>query len=301
MNIKSIDLNLLKLFRVLYERPNASEAGKVLGLSQPAVSHALQRLRESFDDPLFIRGPRGLIATPRARELGPAIVKLFAQLEAALEPKSFSPAEDSGTFSIKSTDFFEQAILPSLVTVLRVEAPKLKLISQSLQGVLPKAELEQGLVDIAIAGFFGDLPNGFYQQKLFEDRFVGLVRQRHPYLRRQGLKEFIKWPQMVISPEGKLEGPLDRALAKHKVKREVILSAASFMPSGWIVQDSEMMIALPSRLARQLAAVLPVTVFDLPLDLPPIQVVQVWHEVVHGEQRHQWLRRKLFDVCQGKR
>lgn len=300
MNIKSIDLNLLKVFHALYEKPNVSAAAKSLGLSQPAVSHALQRLRDTFHDPLFVRAPKGVVPTARAHELGPTIIRLFAELEISLEKKVFDPKLDDGLLRIKGTDYFEQTILPSFVSRLRNEAPNMRLISQSNQGVLPKLELEQGLIDIAVAGFFEELPNGFYKQKIFEDKLVGLCCHKHPYLKKKGLREYTKWPQMVISPEGKLEGIIDRALQRDKKSRPVVTSISSFMPSGWIVQDTDLLLALPGKLAKQLSQILKVTVFELPLDLPPIEIVQVWHETAHLNPRHQWLRKQLFDVCQLK-
>ena len=241
-----------------------------------------------------------MIPTARAIEIGPKILKLFKELDNDFEKKVFDPKMDEGIFRIKGTDYFEQAILPQFIKELRKEAPQLRLISQSTQGVLPALELEQGLCDIAVAGFFGKLPNGFYQQKLFTDKLVGICQKNHPYLQHQTLKEFLKWPQMMISPEGKLEGSIDKILAAQKKNRSVITSVSSFMPSGWIVQDSDIILALPNILALQLSKVLKLTVFELPLELPPIQVVQVWHETFHLDSRHQWMRKKLFDICQKK-
>lgn len=293
-----MDLNLLRLFATLYETKNASLAGTKLGLSQPAVSHALQRLRDSFQDPLFIRSARGLTPTERAHELGPYIQKIFRELEDKFDRKVFNPESDAGTFRIKGTDYFEQTVLPMFVSEMQTAAPFSELISRSNQGILPKEELERGEIDLAVAGYFGDLPNGFYQQLLFQDELVGVARDKHPYFKKPGMNEYLKWPHMVISGEGKLEGPADRVLKKEKKERKVVLSVAGFMPAGWIVQDSDIMIALPRRLALQLSAVLPVKIFPLPFKLDPIRVVQVWHEVVHQDERHKWFRKKLFDVCQ---
>lgn len=298
MNIKNIDLNLLKIFAALYGRPNVSEAAKVLGLSQPAVSHALNRLREAFDDPLFVRSSRGMIPTARSLELGPRILKIFHELENTIEKRKFDPKVNDGIFKIKGTDYFEQTILPKLITTLRKEAPHTHLISQSNQGVLPKLELEQGLCDVAVAGFFGKLPTGFYQQKIFSDHLVGIARKKHPFLKNKNLKEYIKYPHMIISPEGKLEGAIDKLLALKKVNRDIVASVSGFMPSGWIVQDSDLLLALPGRMASQLTQILNLEAFKLPIELPQIQIVQVWHEAVHHDSRHQWMRKKIFECCQ---
>lgn len=295
-----MDLNLLKVFCALYTKHNASEAGKSLGLSQPAVSHALQRLRETLGDPLFLRASHGLTPTPRAQELGPLITKLMFDLENQLGPKTFDPSKDSAEFRIKSTDYFEQAVLPSFISVLRQDAPLVKVIGQSTQGILPKEDLEKGLIDIAVAGFFGSLPNGLYQQKLFDDKLVGLCRNRHPLLKNPSLIEFLKYEHGIISPEGKLSGTIDKVLGLKNKQRNVVLSFSSFMPAGWILQDSDLLMAMPARLAQQLTKVLPLNTFEIPLELPPIQIVQVWHESVHLSPRHQWMRKKIYDVCQFK-
>lgn len=298
MNIQTIDLNLLRVFMVLFEKRNVSLAGKSMGLSQPAVSHALQRLRVEFKDQLFIRNPRGLTATPRALEIGPFVHHFFQELEHKLSPKAFNALEDAGTFKIKGTDYFEQTILPSFIGLTREKAPLLNVISQSVSGVLPKQELEQGHCDLAVAGFFGELPNGFYQQKLFQDKLVGVARKNHPYFKSPGLKEYLKHPHLVVSGEGKLEAQVDRVLTSEKKKRNVVMSVSGFMPAGWIIKDSDLLIALPERLANQLQLVLPLMTFQLPVKLKSIEVIQVWHEIYHQNQRHQWMRKNLFEVCQ---
>lgn len=301
MNIKSLDLNLLRVFAGLYEHLNVSHAAKELGLSQPAMSHALQRLRDAFNDQLFVRAPRGIIPTPRAKELGPIVQELFLDLERKLVSKKYSPKDDTGVFNIRGTDYFEQTVYGEFVGRLFKLAPQIQIISKSNLGVLPKEELEKGDCDLAIAGFFGELPSGFYQQLLFEDHLVGLANKKHPIHKNTTLKEYLKWPHLVISGEGKLKGPIDQNLAKLKVKRNVSASTSSFMSAGWILQDSNLLLGMPARAAFKLTEVLPLETFELPFSNPTIKVVGVWHESKHKDQRHQWMRRLLYETCQLKK
>ena len=178
MNIISRDLNLLILFKYLYETQNLSAAAEHMGLSQPALSHKLNKLRSEFEDPLFVRAARGLSPTPKAHELAGEVIALVAQLE------RFYQFSDGGDFLQKeavihlySTDYIEQILLPDLLPRMAEQAPKVKIITHNTRGALPVKELETGRCDIAISGFYKDLPNSLYQQSLPRGTFCSLSQQ----------------------------------------------------------------------------------------------------------------------------
>ena len=276
---------------------NVSRAAERLRLSQPAVSHALTRLRADFGDDLLVRVARGMVPTGRAIELLPQI---RATLEHARmlyqKPEQFDPKRAQGRLKLASTEFFEQLALPRIIPALREEAPQVILQAISAQGVLPKNEMEQGRIDLAVAGFFGELPEGFYKQKLCEDQFVCVTRKG---LLAPGksvtLEEYLALEHLLISPQGDLNGVVDVELAKTKKKRRVVAGISNFLTPAWVVAHSDLILTLPERLAMIYAQYLPLSVSNLPLKIPAITLVQVWHERTNRDPLHRWFRKLVFD------
>ncbi len=160
-----------------------------------------------------------MVATPFANELMPRIDEILGQLEAVLERKTFDPFHVEGSVRIQSTEYFEQLVLPKLLAQLGAEAPGLRIINTATRGRLPKTELAEGACEIAIAGFFGELPEGFFQQEIFSDRLVCLCSRAHPgeQERKISLNEYLNLKHVFISPEGRLGGgTVDDFLAKKK-------------------------------------------------------------------------------------
>jgi DNA-binding transcriptional LysR family regulator len=302
MNIRDIDLNLLVIFQSLMNTQSVSETAKSVGLSQPAVSHALARLRRDLGDDLLVRSSRSLVPTPYAVELNPQVTDILGRLESALIRKSFDPVKAKGQVRIQSTEYFEQLVLPLVLEFLRETAPGIQVVSLSTQGQLPKDELLSGTSEIAIAGFFGQLPDGIYQQKIFADRMVCLAAQSHPTPNKKkiSMTEFLKLKHVFISPEGNLSGGLvDRLLAKQKKKREIVASIAGFAAPAWICTSDNYACTLPQKLAEKYAEILPLKWFELPVEAPPIQVVQVWHERTQRNPLLRFIRASIHEICTG--
>ena len=287
--------SLLMVFDALMTERSVTRAAARLHLSQPALSHALARLREALGDELFVRVARGVVPTPRALELAPLAKEALSRLELLFAPpQRFAPATARAQLTMASTEFFEHLVLPRLLPRLRRDAPGLTLRSRSAQGRLPKDEMERGECDLAIAGFFGELPEGFYQQTLFEDDFVCVVRKDHPQVGRTlSLKTYLALDHLLISMQGDLTGVVDVALAKRRCRRRVVAGIGNFLTPGWIVAESELILTAPRRLARLYQRHLQLQLLELPLDVPSIQVVQVWHERTHAAPLHRWFRRQL--------
>lgn len=291
------DLNLLVVFQTITETRQITRAAKLLNLTQPAISHALKRLRASLGDPLFVKTPDGMIATPFANSIAVPVREILQRLESEIFSRQpFSPATLRRTFHIRTTDLMESLLAPSLIQHLLKEAPEVNVSFTNTGYELPKTELETGVCDLAIAGFYGELPEGFYQQKLVQDNFSCAVNRKHTLAKKGGnltLEEFSRQHHLLISPGGELTGAVDRALQAKKLQRTIVAGTSSFFVSGWVLAQTETILTAPSQLLNQLASFLPLRIFPLPLKLPDIRIVQVWHAVNHNDAAHQWFRQLI--------
>ena len=298
MNIKSMDLNLLVVFKLLMETRSISQTAKILNLSQPALSHSLNRLRTQTSDPILVRSSRSMIPTRFALELYNKLNFVLQDLEAALENETFDVKKIKAEIKLKTTDYFEHLVLSKLLSKLESSAPGIKIITQTTEGKLPKNDLENGKCDLAIAGFFGDLPMGFFQQSLFKDSLIGLARKNHPlFLSPITLKKYSELNHVFISPEGKLHGKIDNLLTDHKLTRNIQVAISNFIVCGWICRDTNYVCTLPKKLGLSLEKFLPLKTFEIPLKTTPINIVQVWHEQTQNEPLYQFIRTTIQEIC----
>ena len=298
-NINASDLNLLKIFHALQTHNSVSQAAMAVGLSQPAMSHALARLRDLYNDQLFVRVPGGVTPTPKAQQLAPEIEQILASIERTLSEQKFLPEHAEDVFTIGGTDYLDQILFSRLIPVLMEKAPGIRLISRQIKATLPKKELESGQLDLAIAGFFDDLPEGFYNQRLFDDTFACLVRKNHPIIGDKiTLKQFTEMKHILISPSGVLEGVIDEALQEKGLKRHVIASFPSFQASGWILAESDVILTAPARLVESFIKYLPVKVIPSPVKTSGFTVKQVWHQKMHSHPAHRFIRQEIFKIAQ---
>ena len=300
VNIKSKDLNLLMVFDAVMRDLNVSRAAKRLALSQPALSNALVRLRRDFDDELFVRSGRGMTATPRALALKAEIAAVVEKAGKLYAHPRFEPAFAKGRFTMATTDYFEALALPSFLAHLRAKAPGFETVIRPLLGILPKAELESGMLDVAVAGYFGELPEGFHQQRIYDETYTCVVRKGHPAIKAAGgkltLDAFVAMDHILVSPQGDLMGAVDRALAKVRKRRRIVAAVANFYSPAPIVATSDCIATVPSRLAASYGKVWPLDQFEPPLPVPGFCIAQVWHARTHGSPEHVWLRDTLYAV-----
>lgn len=297
MNLLAIDLNLLVILRSLLATLSVSRTARDMGLSQPAVSHALGRLRDLFKDDLLVRSSRSMVATPLAKNLSLPLQEALAHLEAALQREEFDPAKAGGVVRIQATEYFEQLAVAPILIRLQREAPGIRLVFTPTPGYLPKHDLAEGGCALAIAGFFGELPEGYFQQPLFADRLVCL----HGGGQRKALSldEYLNLKHVYISPEGKLDGGnVDQILAKHtKKKRQIVASVAGFSAPAWICANPGFSCTMPERLAKLYAKRGKLEVSELPFATPAIQVVQVWHQRTHRDPLFRYVRGVIREEC----
>lgn len=296
MNIAAKDLNLLKLFQVLYEERSVSLAADRMNLSQPALSHKLAKLRTEFDDTLFARAPRGLTPTPRAHQLAPFIQQLVRSLESFYDycdEDSFLLREDR--VHLYTTDYIEQLLMPKLLPLIREKAPKLQLVFHNTRGKLPRSELETGACDLAIAGFFAQLPDTFYQQKIHSETFAVLASRSNAVLNGQlDLAAFLACDHLVTTLTGDLEGVVDRVLQEQGHQRRIVAGLSSFLAPASVIEGSDLLITCLASVADQACRCMPDLIsYPCPLTLPRVDILQTWHQRTHDDPLRAWLRQQV--------
>ncbi|MCX6119045.1 MAG: LysR family transcriptional regulator [Proteobacteria bacterium] len=300
--IRGFDLNLLAVFAAIDEYRHITKAAKVLRMTQPALSHALARLRILMDDDLFVKSSKGMVPTPRASQLSQPVRSILSQFERdILGVEDFVPEKMQKVFRIHTTDLIDSLLLPALLKIFEKQAPKSRIISLSSPFALPREELEMGKSDLAVAGFFGNLPHGFYQQKLFSDVFVSAVRKDHPRLCKKkelSLSDFCEERHLLVSPGGELHSQVDEILAKKKLNRAVVAGLNAFMSSAWVLPETDCILTAPSRLVEQMAKVFPLKIMTPPMRIPEITIVQVWHDRNHHDAGHRWFREHIRSILQ---
>ena len=298
MALKSPDLNLLPIVIALYDELSVSRAARHLGMSQPAVSKALRRLRDTFDDPLFVRGPSGIVPTPRAHAIVRAARWHLQRLqEDLLKGERFDPATSTRPMVLGLSDIAEMAFLPSILDHLRVNAPKSPVSTVTVPDAQLAESLEKGDVDVA-AGYFPALAQrNFRQRRLSRHGFACLMRAGHPLWKsRLTVSAYLAAEHIVIRRQGRSQELLERFIERRKMRRKVAMYTSNVLSVPFIVMDTHLIATLPyavvtrfASLTSQVAAALPP--FDLTYDLK-----LHWHRRFDNEPRSIWLREQLAAI-----
>jgi DNA-binding transcriptional LysR family regulator len=289
------DPRLLFVFIALFEEQNVSRAAERLGLSQPALSHALKRLRDEFDDDLFVRAGKGVTPTKQALNLLPKFKHAAAALEELYQrEKEVDLSRVEARVVIATTDFFESLLLPKFLPLLQEEAPGIQLVTRMTGGQLPKQEMERGEVDLAVAGFFGELPEGFYQQKLLDEEYVCIARRKHPRLKDGLTKEaFLELSHILVSPNGDLDGAVDKALRKLKLTRRIVAGVSNFHLPASLVASTDCIATIPARMAAQILKMYDLVSYEPPVSVASFTIVQTWHARNHRDPVQAWVRKTI--------
>jgi DNA-binding transcriptional LysR family regulator len=220
MHIKNIDLNLLVVADALFKHKNVSRAAHDLGLSQSALSHALGRLRTQFKDPFFVRTSKGVMPTEFARSIHPEIIEIIRRAQQlATHKTAFLPIHAKGRITLATSDYVESVVMPRLLPILHKEAPGLQISLRPTAGELPKKELEEGKIDLAIAGFYRQLPEGFYQSKLFTDEFrVASAKSSAQFGPQLSREDYYSARHALITLQGDFHDDLSQKIGKKKVR-----------------------------------------------------------------------------------
>ena len=273
IDLAGVDLNLLVVFDALLRERHVGRAARRLSLSQSATSHALGRLRTALDDPLFVRHPRGIEPTARARELAQPLSEALAQVRQILRPPpAFDPATLRRTFTVAAHDYALAVLLPALTTQLQEHAPAVNLRCVSVHPSLVVDGLDRGELDIALGGLVDVTAARVTRTPLFADRFVGVARLDHPRLDGDGmsLEDFTALPHVLLSPDGRPRGDVDEALEKLNHTRRIAATVPNFLTLPYVVEQSDLIGVLPERLALRAAQNRSLTLFDLPIDVDAV-------------------------------
>ncbi len=297
MDLKDIDLNLLVIFQQLLQERRVSAVAANLGLTQPTISNALNRLRQQLNDDLFLRTSTGMEPTAYAMQLAEPIGYALSSIHETLNQRTrFDPASSQRKFIVGMNDIGEIYFLPKLMELLSEIAPGISISTIRTTGANLAEDMEAGRIDIAI-GWLPHLKAGFFQRRLFVQEHVCLFRQGHLLDKDSALTkdEFEAAEHVVVSSAGTGHASVDATIERLGIKRKAALKVPHFVAVGHILATTDMVATVPERFARHCLEPFHLRYVELPMKLPEIGINLFWHSRFHKEAGNQWLRGILFD------
>lgn len=297
MNLRSVDLNLLVALEALLRERSVTRAAKAVGLTQPAMSNALARLRDLLGDPLLVRSPDGMQPTPRAEALAGPLASALGQIEAdVLRPAAFTPEACDLTFRVATQDYEQLVLLPPLTERLARVAPRVRLEFSTPRDRLPVDDLASGRIDLMI-GVHAQAHAGLFRAPLLHDKFLCVMHDKHPEAKaRLTLARYAALEHLLISPYGGMSGYVDDALKEHGLTRTVKVAVPHFALAPFVLMNSSYILTLPERTAQLFARHLPLKLIKPPLEIPGFTEHLYWHERTNKDPAHRWLRQLLVDL-----
>jgi DNA-binding transcriptional LysR family regulator len=305
IQLRTFDLNLLKVFDAVMAERSLTRAATELRLTQPAVSNALRRLRETLGDELLVRRGRTLEPTPRGQELWPAVREALQTLQGSLLPKVFEPSQARDTFVLTLADATAAELMPGLVRALAERAPGVSLRVVPLTTRDPRRVLDEGGADLAIGHFpavLTDLtaraqagaPPTFLHHRLFVSDYVCVMRRAHPLAQGElTIDRFCAANHLLVSFSGRAYGFIDEALQSLQRKRRVVLTVNQFFTAGKVVVQSDLLTVLPRHFVNVTGFAEQLVIRELPFTVAPIQVDALWHQRLDSASGHAWLRQQV--------
>lgn len=309
MNISRIDLNLLVYLDVLLREKNVTKAADQLGITQPAMSNSLRRLRDLFDDPLLIRTSQGMTPTERALELQPAIRDILSNVEKAVQPAAeFRLQESDRLFRIMASDYSESTLIPALLDDIRDVAPHIRLDILTPSDVTIQ-DVEKGKVDMAI-NRFDYLPQSFHQVTVWRDNFTCLMSRDNPVLKNFSLESYLDASHIWVSKTGmgvgvgmnptdtQRLGWVDEALGQIDKKRHIRVFTRHYQVAALLARQPDLIATLPRQAALLSADDRRLVMKPPPFPIVPIELKMAWSPLLHHNPGHTWLRRLIVEVAQ---
>ena len=302
LNFRTLDLNLLRVFDEVMAERSLTRAARNLSLTQPAVSNALRRLRDTLGDELVTRVGQGMTPTARALALWPVVREALGQLQSSLSPSNFDPLNAVSTFTLAMADATAAELVPGLVDILEHEAPGIALRMVPLTTRDPRSMLDDGGADLAVghfpsvladlvARFQSDEAVSFAHQRLYDGEYVCVMRAGHPLSRGPlTLDKFCAGRHMLVSFSGRPYGFIDESLASLGKKRNVVLTVNQFFTAGRVVANSNLLTVLPQHFVGVTGIADQLVLRPLPFDVAPVHVDAVWHSRMDTQSAHRWLR-----------
>jgi DNA-binding transcriptional LysR family regulator len=306
MSFRTFDLNLLRIFDAIMTEQNLTRAAERLATTQPAVSNALKRLRETLDDELLVRTAHGMKPTARAEELWPAVRSALSALEAAIAPENFDVSETQATFRLAMADSTASLLLPRLMRAIKEEAPGLDIRMLPLTTRDPRAMLLQSDIDMAIGNFPGvvsQLSGGqtsvsaIRHQRLYSSESVCIMRKDHPLAKGDlTVDSYCSAHHALVSFSGRAHGPADEALAAMGRQRRIALTVNQFYTVGRVVAGTDLIAVVPRHLVASTGVIESLVAKELPFSLPVVHVDMLWHERDTRNPSHKWIRGQFASI-----
>ena len=295
-DIRNLDLNLLKAFDALMDEGSVTRAAQRLMLTQPAVSAMLTRLRDYFDDPLFVRSQRGMVPTERAMTLADPIKQVLADINLLLQPIHFEPQTAKMTYTIAATDYALKAVIVPLMAELKKQAPGVRVAVISVNQDSLSRQMERGEVDLALVTP-ETTPQELHGRALYDEQYVCMMRADHPAAisGRITLEQFCSLEHILVSSKGGFWGATDDALVAMKLHRNIGLSVNSFLVLPEVLRITDMIAVVPRRLACRHDNLI---IMDTPLEVFGFTKSMAWHERSHRDPAHRWIRALCLEVSQ---
>ena len=304
-NFRTLDLNLLRVFDEVMAERSLTRAARNLSLTQPAVSNALRRLRETLGDELVQRSGQGMAPTPRALSIWPAVRDALHQLQESLAPSTFEPANATSTFVLAMADATAAELMPGLIDILEREARGVAMRVVPLTTRDPRRLLDEQAADLAVGYFpplLADLTAraqageavGFSHLRLYDGEYVCVMRKGHPLAKGTlTLDRFCAARHMLVSFSGRPYGMVDESLASLGRQRQVVLTVNQFFTAGRVVANSNLLTVLPRHFVSVTGIADQLALRPLPFDVSPVHVDAVWHQRSEQEGAHRWLRQAV--------
>jgi DNA-binding transcriptional LysR family regulator len=301
-NFRTLDLNLLRVFDEVMAERSLTKAAHNLALTQPAVSNAMRRLRETLGDDLVRRSGQGLEPTPRANVLWPSVREALRQLQESLSPSYFDPATSTATFILAIADATASELIPGLLNMVERDAPGVSLRVVPLSTRDPRRLLDAESADLAVGHFPAVLADltanaqsggavNFSHQRLYDGEYVCVMRKNHPLAHKPlTIERFCEARHMLVSFSGRPFGFVDEALASLQRKRRIVITVNQFFTAGRVVSQSDLLTVLPRHFVRVADVNHELIIKPLPFDMPVVHVDVLWHKRLQQSSAHQWLR-----------
>ncbi|MDC7684803.1 LysR substrate-binding domain-containing protein [Asticcacaulis sp. BYS171W] len=292
------DLNLLPVFVTLMEERSVTRAAERLGITQPALSNALTRLRTMIKDQLFVRERYGMQPTPMAQELAPVIAAALARIDdVILGQQAFDPTQAERLFTVAPNGYVEFVLAPAIVARLRERAPGIRLRLTPFGNDLSETGVISGTTAMVL-GRMVDPPDNLVVQHLMDDGLACVVRADHPEVGDTLTREqYERMRHVNVLPPGRLRAGLFQALERQGLKREVAVSVTHFLAIPEMIAVTDYCATLPRLICRQLRHDPRLKVLDAPVDLGTFPVEMAWHVRYRHDPAHRWLRSLISEVA----
>ena len=297
MHYRRYDLNLLVVLAAIFEEGSITRASEKLNLTQPAVSHALARLRDVFADPLFVRRGAAMVPTPMARQIAERVRGALASLSALTEPTEFDPARHARVFRLALRDVFESVVLPPLLAELEACGSPIEIHSVRTDRGDIEGELRRGAIDLAVDVPFLTDPE-IVHERVAQDPLLVVARDGHPALvdGRLDLDGYMAQGHILVSIRRAGPGLADAELTRLGLRRRVRLRCQHYFAACEVVRRTDLLLTMPGHYARVMAAVVPNRLVPFPVALPDLDAVMYWHASMTEDPASRWLRARLTEI-----